>query len=240
MGTSVSAGELSYHLAEWEKSNKEEYLQRLLDRLNVGPHRVVLDLGCGTGYISAYLSRHATPSWNLAFDIDLRPLVAGRELMLPHRQGVVHWACASAEAVPLRSGSVDHLICRGVLPLTDVAASTTEIARLLSSGGSTLMLLHRWLFYARRLSLRPSKWKGTLVALLALLSGLVFHFTGVQWRPRVGRRRFSQSFQTVSRMRRLLDEHGLKMYHVELKPEFLTYARKVDGGTEARRRSAET
>src|SRR5438034_5481285 len=59
----------SYHLAEWRKSSNNAYLTRLLEPLDVKPGAVVLDVGCGSGYVSAYFSRDKTVRRNLAVDL---------------------------------------------------------------------------------------------------------------------------------------------------------------------------
>jgi ubiquinone/menaquinone biosynthesis C-methylase UbiE len=218
---------IPYQLAEWEKSNKTEYLSWLLGPLDVTSGGTVLDLGCGSGYISAYLVRVAAPSAFLAIDYDLETLRLAKRLTGARASGLIRWACGCAEEIPVVTASVDHIVCRGVLQLTDVPRAIDEMARVLRENGTLLLLLHSWRFYMRQLSLRPRKWRASCAALAVLAAGLVFHWTGLFFRLRVGRRQVTESFQTGSRTRKVLARHGLQVYREESRPEFLVYARKA-------------
>src|SRR5258708_39340163 len=44
-----------------------------------------------------------------------------------------------------------------------------------------------WTLYARKLSLHPRAWKADVALLLILMTGVIFHFTEVLFRPRLGR-----------------------------------------------------
>jgi len=58
---------------------------------------------------------------------------------------------------------------------------------------------------------------------------VIFHFTEVLFRPRLGRFRIGEPFQTLSRMRTLLPQHGLSIYQVQSDPEVVVYAVKSPG-----------
>jgi malonyl-CoA O-methyltransferase len=74
---------------------------RLFDRLPaLQPPQVLLDLGSGTGYFSGPLSKTATV---IGLDIAEGMLQFARQ----QHEGVQHWLCADAEALPLADASVD-------------------------------------------------------------------------------------------------------------------------------------
>jgi ubiquinone/menaquinone biosynthesis C-methylase UbiE len=216
----------SYHLAEWRKSGDKAYLTSMLEPLDVKPGAVLLDVGCGSGYVSVYFSREKRVRRNLALDLVPQTLRLARELSAGRAQGPIHWICGQAEHLPVGTSSADHLVCRVVLPYTAITQAVSEISRSLSDGGSVLLQLHPWTLYARKLSLNPRKWKTSMALMLILLTGVIFHFTGVLFRPRLGRWRIGETFQTLSRMRTLLRRHELSIYKIQLQPEFIVYAVK--------------
>jgi len=226
IGTSISPLE-TYHIAEWKKSGGVDYLGPLLKPLNIRPKAFVLDLGCGSGYVNAYLSRDSRVRINVGLELAPDTLELARKLAIDCAVNRIHWICGGAEDLPFSSGAVDHLICRAVLPYTILPRAISEISRVMAHGGSVLLLLHPWTLYARKISLRPSKWKTSLALLMILAFGVIFHFTGLLFRPRFGHWRISETFQTLSRTTKLLRQGGFSIYKVQLRPEFLVYAAKI-------------
>jgi SAM-dependent methyltransferase len=220
------SADASYHLAERKKSSGRAYLASILAPLNVRPGAAVLDVGCGSGYVSTYLSQDQNVRRNLALDLVPDTLRLARELSAGGAARAVHWICGRAEALPVPSGSVDHLVCRVVLPYTAIPQAIAEISRSLSTQGSALLQLHPWTMYTTKLSLHPRKWKASVAVILTLLVGGLFHLTGVLLHPRLGRWRIGETFQTVSRMRKLFTQHGLCIYRVQSQPEFILYVVK--------------
>src|ERR1051326_4087242 len=161
-----------YHLAERDRSNREEYLAGFLSPLSIQPGSTVVDLGCGSGYRNVCVGDHYGVRRNLGLELDRHELKLAGELA---PSSGVRWICASGEAVPLPAESVDHLICRGVVPLVTVERVISEIARVLRPGGNAVILAHRWSFYHPWFSLRPGQWKRSIVATLVLIQGLWFH-----------------------------------------------------------------
>lgn len=212
-----------YHLGERRKSYNKQYLSRLLGPLQVTENSIFLDLGCGSGYVNNYLVYLLPLHQNIGMDLDFEALQLARELNA-HATRIL-WACASGEAIPLRDASVDHVVCRGVVPLVRVERVLAEVSRILRPGGTVVFLMHSWEFYVRRLSLRPKHWKRTVSGLAILLLGAWFNLTGRQIQPQLGQHRITQSFQTEFRICRLMRKHGLTVSHVVRKPEFLVYAR---------------
>lgn len=222
----------TYHIAEWKKSGGDAYLSTLLAPLNITSNAVALDVGCGSGYVSTYLSRDGRVRSNFGLELALETLQLARNLANGRAQVSVNWISGRAEELPLRTASVDHLICRAVLPYTRIQSAVSEMSRVVADGGTVLLLLHSWRMYASKISLNPRKWKNSAVLVLILLLGFVFHVSGWLLRPHFGRLRIGETFQTLSRMRRLLRQYGLVIYKVQLQPEFLVYAIKLPASGE--------
>jgi SAM-dependent methyltransferase len=214
----------AYHLAERQKSGRGDYLEALLAPLAIEQRAAILDLGCGSGYVNEYVAARFAPVRNLGLDYALATVELARELT--KAQGPVFF-CASAEQIPLPDACAGHVIGRVVLPYISVTRAVREIARVLKPGGTVLLSLHPWTHYAAWLSLKPWRWRKTAAALLLLASGAWFAVTGREVHPAIGSHRVTQSFQTASRMRKLLLASGLEVYRVIKKREFLIYARRL-------------
>lgn len=213
----------AYHIAERKKSDNALYLSRLLSPLGITDNSTFLDLGCGSGYVNNYLASRMTFNHNIGCDIDLDALRLGRELETS--PGKISWFCASVLSIPLVDSSVDHLVCRGVMPLVSVTQVTAEIARILRPAGTAVIGLHHWTFYLSWLSFPLRDWKKSVAGVLILLSSLWFNLTGHQIQLGLGRHRITQSFQTEYRIRRILKRYGLSVYRVVREPQFLVYVR---------------
>jgi SAM-dependent methyltransferase len=92
----------------------------------------ILDLGCGVGHLLTWLSAHA-PARYEGLDLSLgslgRARAAGRDVI-----------AGDAEALPLRDGSYDAVVCNGAAHhLPDLAAALREIHRVLRPGGRLLL-----------------------------------------------------------------------------------------------------
>jgi len=214
----------AYHLSEWEEKRDGQYVPKLLSPLQIRDNSTFLDVGCGSGYVNAYVARCCTCRLNLGLDLELETLSMARQLN--GNSNSIFWVCASAEVIPLPDHSVDHIVCRGVLPLAVVNQVLAEMGRILRPGGTAVFLLHSWTFYLRWLSLNPRNWKRSVAGLLHFLLGLWFNLTGRQIQFRAGQHRIGQTFQTEFLMGRLLRKQRLVLKKVVRKPEFLAYAAK--------------
>jgi len=217
------------------KSGREEYLTPFLAPLGIQDNSTVLDVGCGSGYVNAYLAARQKLRHNIGLDLELETVKLARQMNAD--AGTITWICASAEAVPLPDAFADSVVCRGVVPLATVNRVLAEASRLLRPGGTAVFLLHSWTYYLRWVSLDPRKWKRSVAGLLHFLLGLWFNLTGRQVRIVVGRHRISQTFQTEFRIRRLLWQQGMELYKVLREPEFLAYAVKDARSTPAEAQS---
>lgn len=113
--------------------------ERLLERLDVVKLRptVVLDAGCGTGYVTRALARRYPRAQHLALDIaesmvrQARRGFGWRRLFL---RPPLH-VCGDAEALPLASASVDMIVSNLALQWCAAPAALAEFRRVLRPGG---------------------------------------------------------------------------------------------------------
>ena len=98
----------------------------------------VVELGCGTGYFSAWLARRGARP--VGVDVTPEQLATARELQAEHGLSFP-LVEASAEDVPLESGSFDLALSEyGACLWADPYAWVPEAARLLRPGGELVFL----------------------------------------------------------------------------------------------------
>jgi ubiquinone/menaquinone biosynthesis C-methylase UbiE len=105
----------------------------VVESLDLGPGRVVLDLGAGTGKLSRQLAASG------ARVIALEPLAEMRALV---PEGIDALA-GSAEAVPLDDGSVDAVTAAQAFHWFDETAALAEIRRVTRPGGLLALVSNR-------------------------------------------------------------------------------------------------
>lgn len=89
----------------------------------------ILNAGCGEGLYAPLLIETCRPS--LQIEMDLSPAGA-RHLVSPTQR----YMCGSLTHVPLRSGSIDLVLCSEVLEhIVDDRLGAAELARVLKAGG---------------------------------------------------------------------------------------------------------
>jgi SAM-dependent methyltransferase len=95
--------------------------------------RRVLDLGCGPGILTLQLAARAP----FVIGLDLSPsmLALARERQRDLGCTNVAWVVARAEEPPFRPGSMDYIVSRYAIRLTDMAATLSAVRRLIGSGG---------------------------------------------------------------------------------------------------------
>ena len=148
----------------------------------------VLDVGCGLGtHVKQAAERGC---WVAGVDLDGDSLAACRKRGLTVVQ-------ARAEALPFRSGSLEGLICKVVLPYTDEVRALGEFARVLKPHGTARVACHGLGYYVRYLLLGPG-WKLRFYGLRAIVNSWLYVAIGrrgpgflgdtiYQSRPRLGR-----------------------------------------------------
>jgi SAM-dependent methyltransferase len=100
----------------------------------------VVELGCGTGYFSAWLARRGARP--VGVDVTPEQLATARELQAEHGLSFP-LVEASAEDVPLESGSFDLALSEyGACLWADPYAWVPEAARLLRPGGLLVFLVN--------------------------------------------------------------------------------------------------
>jgi malonyl-CoA O-methyltransferase len=127
---SFGAASVSYdHVAALQRSVGERLLARHLSETLAG---TVVDLGCGTGFLTSRLARHPGDKQLLALDLALPMLQAARAKL----SGGALYVGADAECLPLRDRSVDWLFSNLALQwCADLPALCGELRRVLQPGG---------------------------------------------------------------------------------------------------------
>lgn len=118
----------------WWFVAKRQLVRMLVREYGPAAPAVVVDVGCGTGGISADLSR-AGGRW---IQIDRSELA----LELCRARGLEHLALATVESIPLRSESADMMLLLDVLyhrNVHDDRAALAECVRVLAPGGTAII-----------------------------------------------------------------------------------------------------
>lgn len=110
-----------------------------LEALGLGPDETVVDVGCGTGNLSAAILRALSSQGRvLGVDISAGMLEQARAKVSDPR---VTWHHASVERLPFDDASVDRVICFSAWPhVVERAAAANELLRVLRPGG----IAHVW------------------------------------------------------------------------------------------------
>jgi SAM-dependent methyltransferase len=127
----------------WWFVGRRRILLQLLDRYVGRSHqdeRRILDVGCGTGTMLAYLA-----SYGKAQGVDVDEEAVG----YCHERGLVDVQLGAAETLPFEDGSFDLVTALDVIEhLDDDAAALREMRRVLRPGGQVLVTVpaHRFMW----------------------------------------------------------------------------------------------
>ncbi len=114
--------------------------RKCLHNLAPQPGETLLEIGCGTGHVTAGLARGAG-SGGRVYALDLSNGMLGETRQLLEREGLrerVCLCCADAATIPLRDASVDALFTSFTLELFDtpeIPVVLAECRRVLRPGG---------------------------------------------------------------------------------------------------------
>jgi len=111
----------------------------LVTRSGAKPGDHVLDIGCGTGYLTRRAARAVVPGGRVTGIDPSRPVIAYARR---HSPPVCRYVAAGAQQLPLPDASVDVAVSAMALhhlPAADRPAALAEIARVLCPGGILLL-----------------------------------------------------------------------------------------------------
>ena len=111
--------------------------KQIVERFGIRAGERVLEIGPGTGYYSSQLQKTVGDSGKLiCIDIQYEMLSATRHRLLADGQMNVGLVQADATAIPLRHGTLDHVVLVGVLgELPDHVDALRALRELLRVGG---------------------------------------------------------------------------------------------------------
>ena len=134
--------------------------EEALAQLRAARPRSVLDVGCGTGIFADRLDRELVPGAVTGCDLS-----AGMLAEAAARSRRVGWVRGDSARLPLRTGSVDAVVCTQAFHFFDQPAAWAEFRRVLSPGGHALvgMINPATAAGARRLTRLSTRLSGTRV-----------------------------------------------------------------------------
>jgi SAM-dependent methyltransferase len=167
----------------------------------------VLDVGCGDG--TQLRELHQGGCVAIGIEPDWRSLVTCQAGRLRVIQG-------TAEELPIKSASVDGLVCRVVIPYTDEARAVSEISRVLRPGAVGHFSDLGAGYYLRYLLCGPT-WKFRFYGLRTLLNTWLYALTGRRLPGFLG----DTLYQTRRRIEASYRTNGMRLLHEIPSPTFL-------------------
>lgn len=122
--------------------NKDYWVNVLVPLFKLKPDSVVLDVGCGLGFLGQNLAEFVPQGKIIGVDLDLKLIemakkIAGRGWS----NYVFDYRVGSAYELPLASDSVDFSICQCLLMhLDDAAKAVSEMQRVTKKGGRVVAM----------------------------------------------------------------------------------------------------
>lgn len=117
----------------------EPELENYMKKFDVRQGDVVMDIGAGTGRLTAILQKLVGSAGQvIAGDISEQMLTIGKKI---HPADHCQWICADVCRLPFQDGFADKVICYSVFPhIKQPVIALQEIFRVLRSGGKALIL----------------------------------------------------------------------------------------------------
>ena len=187
----------------------EDYALQNYNFFNFPPRALVLDIGCGSGEQLDELIRRGF----VAFGVEPYgpALTQCRARHLCVVQG-------SAVDMPVKAGSVDGLVLKGVLCLTDEIKCLREMGRILRTKGTGHCCYLGAGYYLRYVFIAPS-WKFRVYGLRTLLNTWWHVATGLRLPGFLG----DTVYQSLTRLQRHYKESGLRLVKDTPAPSFLGF-----------------
>lgn len=135
---------------QMEKANRigRGYIETRLRKLGATGLGTVLDLACGVGHWSVILSE--LNQRTLAVDSDQLQLEVLSRLCQERSIANIECVRTNMELIPLRSGSVDFVICVNALNFSRYRMTVSEILRVLRPGGKAYLHVNAFALWFRR------------------------------------------------------------------------------------------
>ena len=171
------------------------------------PGSVVADVGCGSAWALQTLRQRGCRG--IGTEVDPGSLRQARAFGAP----VV---MAPAEALPIRSNSLDGVVFGGVLPFTEEDAAFAELARVLRPGGR-LEAMYLGAGFALRDLLQGVSWRNRAFGLRALVNSVLLALTGFKLPGRLG----DTAYVSHRRLAALYARHGFRLRRYIPSPRFL-------------------
>jgi SAM-dependent methyltransferase len=166
----------------------------------------VLDIGFGHGEQMRGVSRTGATAFGIEYD---------EALARRGRASGLAVCRASAEQLPVRTGTLDGVICKVVVLLTDEAKSVSEIGRVLRPGGIGHIVSHG-VGYSLRYLVAGGYWKTRVYALRTIVNTWLYRVTGRRLPGFWG----DTLYQSTPTLRRYYARAGLELVREHPSPRF--------------------
>jgi len=212
----------TYHLQELAIANSPKDPRRIMPPISE-TYRHILDVGCGAGQ-TLIASNLASDVLAYGLDLDFSVLCLGKQLTKK-----IHFVCGTGVLLPFKDNFFDLVIAQVALPYMHISKAIEEINRVLKPKGNIWFTLHSFSMTTRQLmsSLRCLALKDVLLplSLYILANSITFHLLGKQFNFPLNRRR-CESFQTSSKIKKVLYISGFENIKVCCKGHFVVTATK--------------
>lgn len=182
------------------------YIARDYDFARFPPGARVLDIGFGLGGQMRAAARLGARTFGLEYSSYLAARARAAGLSVCR---------GSSEQLPFATASLDGVICKVVILLTDEAKSIAEIARVLRPGATAHISYHGIGYSLRYLTEGPG-WRQRLYAARTIANTAVYRVTGRRLPGFIG----DTLFQSTARLRQYYRRWGLELVADHPAPTF--------------------